>query len=59
MESVHFPHFPASVHIALFKNVKNAASLRARLVTASTMEGEEGERERAAVNFAFIDGRLV
>jgi len=59
MESVQFPHFPASVHIALFNNVKNPASLRARLITASMMEGEEGERERAAVNFAFIDGRLI
>lgn len=59
MESVQFPHFPASVHIALFNNVKNATPLKARLVTASTMEGEEGERERAAVNFAFIEGRLV
>lgn len=59
MESVHFPHFPASVHIALFNNVKNAKSLRTRLIAASTMEGEDGERERAAVNFGFIDGRLV
>lgn len=59
MESVHFPHFPASVHIALFNDVKNAKSLRTRLIAASTMEGEDGERERAAVNFGFIDGRYV
>jgi hypothetical protein len=59
MEVYHFPHFGASVHVALFHDVQNAASLRARLVKASTMPGEEGVTERAAVNFAFIDARLV
>jgi hypothetical protein len=59
MEVYHFPHFGASVHVALFHDVQNAVSLRARLVKASTMPGEEGVAERAAVNFAFIDARLV
>jgi EKC/KEOPS complex subunit CGI121/TPRKB len=59
MEAYRFPHFDASIYIALFNNVENASSLRTRLVTASTMTGEEGEAERAAVNFAFIDARLV
>jgi EKC/KEOPS complex subunit CGI121/TPRKB len=59
MEVYHFPHLGASVHAALFHDVQNAASLRARLVKASTMTGEEGVTERAAVNFAFIDARLV
>lgn len=59
MEVYHFPHLGASVHATLFHDVQNAASLRARLVKASTMTGEEGVTERAAVNFAFIDARLV
>jgi EKC/KEOPS complex subunit CGI121/TPRKB len=59
MEAYHYPHFGASIYVALFNNVQNASSLRARLVVASTMTGEEGEAERAAVNFAFIDARLV
>lgn len=59
MEVYHFPHFGASVHIACFNNVKCAALLRQRLVKAASMPGEAGVRERDAVNFAFIDARLV
>ncbi|KAI5119627.1 hypothetical protein M0805_007891 [Coniferiporia weirii] len=54
-----FQGLPATVHIALFASVKNAAKLRARIVKASTAEGAEGEAERDAVNFAFIEARLV
>lgn len=59
MEVYYFPHLGASVHAALFHDVKNAALLRARLISASTMTGDEGMKEREAVNFAFIDARLV
>jgi EKC/KEOPS complex subunit CGI121/TPRKB len=59
MEVYHFPHLQASVYAALFRDVKNAASLRTRLIKASTMPGDEGVKEREAVNFAFIDARLV
>lgn len=59
METYTFPHFQTTIRMALFKHVKNAASLRARLIAASTMQGDEGVRERAAINFAFIDARLV
>lgn len=59
MEVYRFPHLGASIYIALFENVKNASSLRARLVTASTMTGPEGEAERMAVNYAFIQSQLV
>ncbi|KAI0693469.1 kinase binding protein CGI-121-domain-containing protein [Cytidiella melzeri] len=58
----HYPQFPqsqATVHIALFSNVKNAAQLRTRLIQAATMQGPEGDVEREAVNFAFIDARLI
>ena len=62
MESFSYPQFSpdvSSVHIALFKNVTNASQLKQRLISAATMPGPEGELERAAVNFAFIDARLV
>ncbi|TDL14659.1 CGI-121-domain-containing protein [Rickenella mellea] len=62
MESYLYDEFPdnvCTVHIALFVDVANAAPLRARLVRASTLEGVEGDAEREAVNFAFIDAKLV
>jgi EKC/KEOPS complex subunit CGI121/TPRKB len=62
MLSSHYKFFPAELshlHIALFTNVQNAAQLRARLIKAATMEGEEGEKEREAVNFAFVDALPV
>ncbi|KAI0269412.1 CGI-121-domain-containing protein, partial [Gloeopeniophorella convolvens] len=59
MESFAYTHFFSTVHIALFKHVTNAAELRARIVRASTLEGEEGDAEREAVNFGFVDARLV
>ncbi|KAI0301938.1 CGI-121-domain-containing protein [Multifurca ochricompacta] len=49
MESFAYPHFSSTVHVALFNNVTNAARLRARI----------GDAEREAVNFAFVDARLV
>ncbi|EJD00788.1 CGI-121-domain-containing protein [Fomitiporia mediterranea MF3/22] len=62
MESYTYKHFPdqlTTVHVALFTNVQNAAELRARIVNASTMQGSEGEQERDAVSFAFIEAKLV
>ena len=62
MESYSYDHLPANlsqVHVALFTSVTNAAELRARIVKASTQEGDEGEAAREAVNFAFVDARLV
>jgi EKC/KEOPS complex subunit CGI121/TPRKB len=62
MESYHLPQFPSSyssIHIALFKDVKNSASLRKRLVAASTMEGSEGDQERDKLDYAFIEGNMV
>ena len=59
MESFAYPHFSSTVHVALFIHVTNAASLKARIVRASTLEGTEGQMEREAVNFAFVDARLV
>jgi EKC/KEOPS complex subunit CGI121/TPRKB len=60
MESLAYPHFSSSaVHVALFVNVTNAAKLRSRIIRASTLQGAQGEAEREAVNFAFVDARLV
>ncbi|KAH8105411.1 CGI-121-domain-containing protein [Cristinia sonorae] len=62
MQSFTYSHFPehlSTVHVALFSNVSNTAQLKQRLVSAATMPGPEGEQERAAVNFAFIDARLI
>ncbi|KAJ7134327.1 CGI-121-domain-containing protein [Mycena epipterygia] len=62
MESYRLPQFPAHlscVHAALYTNVSDSALLRKRLVTASTSEGIDGDRERAAVNFSFIEARLI
>jgi hypothetical protein len=59
MESFAYPHFSSTAHVALFNCVTNAAQLRARIVRASSLEGDEGDAEREAVNFAFVDARLV
>ncbi|THH16927.1 hypothetical protein EW146_g3798 [Bondarzewia mesenterica] len=62
METYTYPHFPANasvVHVALFTSVTNGKDLRARIVKASTLDGPTGDAERVAVNFAFIDARLV
>ncbi|KAI0922299.1 hypothetical protein AcW2_007031 [Taiwanofungus camphoratus] len=62
METYHYSHFPAEVacvYITLFTNVSNASQLRSRIIRASLMQGDEGDLEREAVNFAFIDARLI
>lgn len=62
METFTYKQFPEThrqVHVALFKNVKNAAQLRTRIVQAATLDGPDGDAERAAVNFAFVEAKLV
>jgi len=62
MYTINFQCFKPSrsrVHVALFRNVSNSANIKNRIIAASTAEGDEGEKEREAVNFAFIDARLV
>lgn len=48
-----------TAYVALFSSVYNAANIRKRIVNASILAGDEGEEERDAVNFAFIDATLV
>ena len=62
MESLHFLHFQSDrsyAHIALFRNVSSSEKLKNRLVSASSTEGELGDKEREAINYAFINARLV
>ncbi|KAJ7505576.1 kinase binding protein CGI-121-domain-containing protein [Mycena galericulata] len=62
MQSYQLAHFPPQlsfVHAALYTNVSDSDLLRKRLITASTAEGPDGERERDALNFAFIEARLI
>jgi EKC/KEOPS complex subunit CGI121/TPRKB len=60
--SATYDYHPAhlqALHIALFTNVTNAAQLRADIVRAATLDGAEGDAAKDAVNFAFINARLV
>lgn len=62
MQSFRYPHLPphlSTVHLALYTNVTTSAEIRARIVRASQLQGPDGDAEREALNFAFIDARLV
>ena len=62
MESYVLPHLPphlSCIHAALYTDVSGADALRQRLVAAAAAAGPAGEQERAAVDFAFIEARLV
>ncbi|KAF9468757.1 CGI-121-domain-containing protein [Collybia nuda] len=62
MEIFYFPHFQTSsslAHIALYTKVTNAATLRKRIINAATAQGPLGDGEREAVNFSFINARLI
>ena len=62
MESFTLAHVPQDlsvVYTALYTSVTNSAEIRKRIVAAATAEGEAGDRGREAVDFAFIDAKLV
>jgi len=60
METYHYSQFNhAVVHVALFDDVTNAAAIRSRIVQAARIPGVDGDTEREAINFAFINARLV
>ncbi|KAF9236401.1 kinase binding protein CGI-121-domain-containing protein [Melanogaster broomeanus] len=60
LETYRYPQFKLPVvYAAKFKGVTNAATVRSRIVNAASMESPEGEIEREAVNFAFINAKLV
>ncbi|KAG8893791.1 hypothetical protein FRC01_013349, partial [Tulasnella sp. 417] len=60
LEAYSYPHLSndlSRVFVGLLVDVKNASSIRSRIIAASTAAGEAGDIEREAVNFAFIDAR--
>ncbi|KAG2357199.1 CGI-121-domain-containing protein, partial [Suillus spraguei] len=60
METYYYSQFNhAVVHVALFDNVTNAAAIRSRIVQAARNLSVDRNTEREAVNFAFIDARLI
>ncbi|KAL4075554.1 kinase binding protein CGI-121-domain-containing protein [Scleroderma citrinum] len=59
MDVYHYPQFNAVVYTAKFKNVKNAGAIRKRIIKAATAVGPDGDAEREAVNFAFIEAKLI
>ncbi|PIL36534.1 hypothetical protein GSI_00223 [Ganoderma sinense ZZ0214-1] len=62
MQTFRYPHFPpelSTVHVALFNTVTNSADIRSRIIRASQLQGPDGDTERNALNFAFIDARLI
>ncbi|KAG2114646.1 CGI-121-domain-containing protein [Suillus discolor] len=60
METYYYSQFNhAVVRVALFDDVTNAAAIRSRIVQAARNLGVDGNTEREAVNFAFIDARLI
>lgn len=62
MESYILPNFPrefSSIHLCLFQNVTNSASLRTRLVQAATMDGAEGDVARDELDYGFVEASMV
>lgn len=59
METYRYPQFDVVVYAAKFKEVKNAEALRSRIVKAASLDGAEGEAERDALNFAFVEAKLI
>ena len=59
MEVYDYPQFSLQAAICLFTDVKNGPEIRKKIVEAATCQGEEGETLRNAVNFAFVDARVV
>ncbi|KDQ65139.1 hypothetical protein JAAARDRAFT_28791 [Jaapia argillacea MUCL 33604] len=59
MDSYQLPQFNRDIHIALLKNVSNASQIRSRIIIAASIPSPQGDAEREAINFAFIDPRLL
>ena len=59
MEIYDYPQFNLQAAICLFTDVKNGPEIRKKIIEAATCQGEEGDVRRNAVNFAFVDARLV
>ena len=54
-----YPAEYCSISMMLLTDVTNAADLQQRLIAASKMTGSDGDREREALDFAFLDGSMI
>lgn len=60
METYPYPHLGLAFHIALFTALSSPGALLQKLIHASTLPATtEGDAERAAVNFAFLEASMV
>jgi len=59
MEVYDYPQFSLQAAVCLFTDVTNGPGIRKKIVEAATCQGEEGETLRDAVNFSFVDARLI
>lgn len=59
MESFRFYHNNNVAYALLFTSVNDPGKIKQRIVDAAKIEGPEGEEEREAVNFSFIEASLV
>ncbi|KAJ3738906.1 kinase binding protein CGI-121-domain-containing protein [Lentinula detonsa] len=57
MESFQFNHNVA--YALLFSPVNNPGKIKQRIINAAKATGSEGNEEREAVNFSFIDASLI
>ncbi|KIK54357.1 hypothetical protein GYMLUDRAFT_177281 [Collybiopsis luxurians FD-317 M1] len=59
METFQFNHDHNVAYALLFSPVRDPGNIKQRIVAAATMSGPEGDEERDAVDFAFIEPTLV
>ncbi|KAG8901426.1 hypothetical protein FRB99_005314 [Tulasnella sp. 403] len=63
LESYSYPHFGPDlqhVYIGYLRNIRNAESIRSRIIKAAAAPADVvGDCEREAVNFAFIDAKTI
>lgn len=59
MEVYGYPQFGLQATVCLLTDVKNGPEIRKKILEAATCQVEVGEALRDAVNFAFVDARLV
>lgn len=59
MESFRFNHNKNVAYALLFIPVNDPGKIKQRIIDAAKIEGPEGDEEREAVNFSFIEASLV
>ncbi|KAF5390473.1 hypothetical protein D9757_005239 [Collybiopsis confluens] len=59
MQTFRFDHDRYSAYALLFSPVRDPGKIKQRIVAAANIQGSEGDQERDAVNFAFIEPALI